>query len=87
MFIDKRDGYKDELERVQDYRLVFGSELGKKVLWDIARSAHFFQSTAVPGDAHASALREGERSTFLRILGIVERDPERIKELKRELNE
>ena len=68
-------GY-DERRRRADYRLVFGSEAGRRVLSDLARFAHMGHPSYVRGDALEPAFREGERNAVLRILALLrERRP------------
>ena len=37
---------------VQEYKLVFGSDEGKRVLEDLKRRCHYYTSTNVKGDSH-----------------------------------
>ena len=62
-------GY-DERRRRSDYRLVFDSEAGQRVLADLARFAHLGHPSYVRGDAMETAFREGERNVVLRILAL-----------------
>jgi len=62
-------GY-DERRRRSDYRLVFDSEAGQRVLADLARFAHMGHPSYVRGDAMETAFREGERNVVLRILAL-----------------
>ena len=50
---------------VQEYKLVFGSDEGKRVLEDLKRRCHYYTSTNVKGDAHDSAFLEGQRAAVL----------------------
>ena len=60
--------YSDE-ERRRDFRaILFGTEAGKRVLYEILAWSHLFASTFVPGDAYATHWREGGRDVGLRIL-------------------
>jgi hypothetical protein len=88
MILEKLEEYRSELERVQDYLTVFGSQVGKKVLWDIAKQCHHTGTTMPhPFDSHILAFKEGERNVLLRLLAILESNPERIKELSKEAKE
>lgn len=46
----------------QDYKIVFGSDEGKRVLEDLKKRCHFYNTTHVKGDSHNSAFFEGQRS-------------------------
>lgn len=50
---------------VQEYKLVFGSDEGKRVLEDLKRRCHYYTSTNVKGDSHDSAFLEGQRAAVL----------------------
>jgi len=56
------------------YQRLFDSIDGKKVLRDLMKGCHFFDTTFT-GDATETAYREGERSVVLRILKILNLDP------------
>ena len=53
-------------ETVSDYALVFGSAQGKRVLADLM-SLFAERSSYVPGDAHGTSFKEGERNVVLTI--------------------
>lgn len=61
----------EERQRRADYRLVFASEAGRRVLADLARVCYGERSTYVRGDALETAFREGERQVYLRILSLL----------------
>ena len=46
----------------EDYKTVFGSDEGKRVLDDLKKRSHFYSTTHVKGDSHESAFYEGQRS-------------------------
>ncbi len=72
-----REGYdySDE-ERRRDFRAVlFGSDAGRRVLYEILAWSHVFASTFVPGDACATHWREGGRDVGLRILAALAPEP------------
>lgn len=57
--------------RNADYRAVFGSDEGKRVLADLCRFCHVAQPVFVPGDALTSAYRDGMRRVALRVAAIL----------------
>lgn len=56
------------LAKISDYKNVFGSAQGKRVLEDMCRNHFMFTTTNVKGDHIESIRREGERLVVLRIL-------------------
>lgn len=75
---------KDQVQRTLDYKRVFGSEEGKRVLWDMMTAGHMLHSTRVPGDPTETLFREGERNTVLRVLTILEQDPAELRKMIKE---
>ena len=72
-------------QRVSDYAVMFGSEQGKRILeeWRISvgeRSSH------TPGDPYQTAFKEGERSSYLRVLYYLKlaKNPRRMAQLLEE---
>lgn len=59
---------KKYLAKVSDYKNVFTSAQGKRVLEDLCRNHFVFSTSFVKGDPYESARREGERLVVLRIL-------------------
>jgi hypothetical protein len=68
---------KKKLDQVASYQAVFNSEEGKKVLYDMMKVHHIFGST-FSKDPYELALKEGERNTVLRILSILQIDPQKL---------
>lgn len=56
---------KKFLELIEDYKVVFGSENGKRVLSDLEKRCHEFMTTHQKGDSHESAFLEGQRSILI----------------------
>ena len=59
-----------ELERYlkqlqNDFKTVFNSDEGKRVLADLEKRCHFLTTTNIKGDSHESAYMEGQRSVLL----------------------
>jgi hypothetical protein len=65
----------DSLQRMEqlriDYKATFGSEHGKRVLWDILANCHVYRSSFVPGKTDTTIFREGERNAGLRIMSMM----------------
>ena len=49
-------------ELIKDYQFIFNTDEGKRVLDDLKKRSHFFNTTHVKGDSHESAFYEGQRS-------------------------
>lgn len=47
---------------IKDYKIIFGSKEGKRVLDDLKKRSHFYNTTHVKGDSHETAYCEGQRS-------------------------
>ena len=56
---------------IKDYKIVFGSDEGIRVLSDLAKRCHEHVTTHVPKDSHETAFLEGNRSVFLFIKNMV----------------
>jgi len=56
---------KKFLELIEDYKVVFGSDNGKRVLSDLEKRCHEFMTTHQKGDSHESAFLEGQRSILI----------------------
>ena len=70
------DNHNKEVEKKlaqlrKDYKIVFGSEEGLRVLDDISKRCHEFNSTHCKGDSHESAFFEGQRSIMVFIKSII----------------
>ena len=61
-----------KLKQLQsDYKITFGSDEGKRVIDDISKRCHEFNTTHVKGDSHESAFFEGQRSIMVFIKSIL----------------
>ena len=56
---------KDLKELVINYKQVFTSESGEKVLEDLKKRCSYHTTTHIKGDSHESAYLEGARSVVL----------------------
>ena len=55
-------------KRREDYKTVFASGAGQRVLADLMAQFHIGRSSHMSGDSHETAFREGERHAVLHIL-------------------
>jgi hypothetical protein len=69
-------GRRELKARQELYRRVFGGPAGEAVLADLARFCRAHTTTFVRGDPHASALGEGRREVFNRIVALIALDEE-----------
>lgn len=65
-----------EKRRQADYRKVFNSPEGAKVLADLCQRHFIFNTTHVPGDSVASAFQEGRRSVVMDLIKYLKIDLE-----------
>jgi len=56
---------KKFLDLIDDYKIIFGSESGKRVLSDLEKRCHEYTTTHQKGDSHESAFLEGQRSILI----------------------
>mgnify|MGYP006235065177 FL=1 len=56
---------KDLKQLQNDFKTVFNSDEGKRVLADLEKRCHFLTTTNIKGDSHESAYMEGQRSVLL----------------------
>jgi len=55
----------------EDYKICFTTDQGKRVLDDLKKRCHFFNTTHIKGDSHESAFFEGQRSIVVFIENIL----------------
>lgn len=75
----KSNKYKPS-ELVADYKLIFESEAGERVLYDLMKKCHFLH-TSYDGDINSMVFREGERNVVNYIMTMLKQDPSQIKKL------
>ena len=63
--------YLQELQT--NYKTVFNSDEGKRVLADLEKRCHFLTTTNIKGDSHESAYMEGQRSVLLFIKSMLQK--------------
>ena len=70
----------------EDFKAVFSSEQGKRVLSHICRECGVLRPSFVPGEAlENTAFNEGMRNVALMILTALDETPERFLELSQEI--
>ena len=60
-----------------NYKTIFNTDEGKKVLADLEKRCHYHSTTNVKGDSHESAYMEGQRSVILFIKSMLRKDKEK----------
>jgi|TARA_R100001224_G_scaffold84289_1_gene53559 hypothetical protein len=63
--------YLQELQT--DYKTIFNSDEGKRVMSDLEKRCHFMTTTNIKGDSHESAYMEGQRSVLLFIKSMLQK--------------
>ena len=56
-----------------DYKTVFNSDEGVRVMTDLEKRCHFMTTTNIKGDSHESAYMEGQRSVLLFIKSMLQK--------------
>ena len=64
-------------ELQENYKFIFNTEEGKKVLADLEKRCHYHSTTNVKGDSHESAYMEGQRSVLLFIKSMLQKENEK----------
>jgi hypothetical protein len=67
------------VDKIIDYRNVFSTPEGKRVLYDLMKTCHFLHSSFT-GDQVEIVFREGERNVVNYIMTMLKQDPEIILE-------
>lgn len=63
-----------QLATILDYKRVFNTEQGKRVLHDMAMKFNMLKTTHVKGDPYESKLLEGQRNVMLFIFEMLNTD-------------
>jgi len=62
-----------EFEQLKkDYKVIFNTAEGKRVLDDLSKRCHELVTTHQKGDSHESAFLEGQRSVYVFIKAILQ---------------
>ena len=70
-----------EKRRLADYRTVFESPQGQRVLADLCQRHGIYDPCHVPGDAYSTAYNDGRRSVVVDLLRYLNTDLERLTNL------
>ena len=60
-----------------NYKYIFNTAEGKRVLADLEKRCHYHSTTNVKGDSHESAYMEGQRSVLLFIKSMLQKENEK----------
>jgi len=60
-----------------NYKTIFNTDEGKRVLVDLEKRCHYHSTTNVKGDSHESAYMEGQRSVLLFIKSMLQNENEK----------
>ena len=60
-----------------NYKTIFNTDEGKRVLYDLEKRCHYHSTTNVKGDSHESAYMEGQRSVLLFIKSMLQKENEK----------
>ena len=70
------DSNKALLSLIKNYKIVFNSDDGKKVIKDLEKRCHEFVPTHAKGDSHETAFLEGQRSVLVFIKSMINKNLE-----------
>jgi len=68
-----------QADLIADYKAVFKTEAGKRVVYDLMKKGHFMH-TSFTGKDNECAFREGERNIVNYILLMMKQDIQKVKE-------
>ena len=63
--MDQKELEKKLKELQTDYKTIFNTDEGIRVIADLEKRCHFLTTTNIKGDSHESAYMEGQRSVLL----------------------
>lgn len=63
--MDQKELEKKIKQLQTDYKSIFNSDEGVRVMADLEKRCHFLSTTNIKGDSHESAYMEGQRSVLL----------------------
>jgi hypothetical protein len=63
--MDQKELEKKLKQLQTDYKTVFNTDEGVRVIADLEKRCHFLTTTNIKGDSHESAYMEGQRSVLL----------------------
>ena len=65
------DSNKALISLIKNYKIVFNSDDGKKIIEDLEKRCHEFVTTHAKGDSHETAFLEGQRSVLIFIKSMI----------------
>lgn len=71
---------------IADYKELFGTQIGQKVLFDLMKQHGVLSQCYVPGDSHSSAFNDGARTVILRIMKRSKIDVKKMMRILEEIN-
>ena len=72
----QQNNNKEILKLINNYKICFSSEEGKKVLFDLEKRCHEFVTTHDKSNSHESAFLEGQRSVLIFIKNMINKKEE-----------
>lgn len=75
--MSEKEKARRRIATLEDYKHVFMTPRGQKVLWDLMKE-HFIISPTFHENAMEMAYREGQRNTILRILALLKIDTKKL---------
>lgn len=66
--------------KITEYQEVFGSDVGKRILYDLMKRFHILGPSYVIGDSQSTSYNEGQRSVVLHLMNQMMIDPEKLME-------
>ena len=75
--MDQKELEKKLKELQTDYKTIFNTDEGVRVIADLEKRCHFLTTTNIKGDSHESAYMEGQRSILLFLKAMLQNDNEK----------
>ena len=75
--MDQKELEKKIKQLQTDYKSIFNSDEGSRVMADLEKRCHFLSTTNIKGDSHESAYMEGQRSVLLFIKSMLQNEKEK----------
>ena len=70
------DSNKALISLIKNYKIVFNSDDGKKVIEDLEKRCHEFVTTHAKDNSHETAFLEGQRSVLIFMKGMINKNLE-----------
>ena len=72
----QNDSNKELISLIKNYKIVFSSDDGKKVIEDLEKRCHEFVTTHDKNNSHETAFLEGQRSVLIFMKGMINKNLE-----------